>query len=67
MKGHFDVKQVIQKRKSEGKALVKFQVLGFAEKMDVTDQLNKLGYGYDVYNLREDGADVTPYDIIVEI
>lgn len=63
----FDVKESIQERKSEGKSLIKFQVLGFAEKIDVTNQLNELGYDYDVYNLREDGADLTPYDIIVEI
>lgn len=67
MKRHFDVKQTIEKRKKEGKRMVKFQVLGFVEKMNVTEQLNELDYHYNVYNSKEHSADFTPYDIVVKI
>lgn len=63
----FNVKESIESRKAEGRKLVKFQVLGYGEKAEVTSQLNELGYSYEIINLREFGADKTPYNIIVEI
>lgn len=60
----FDVKQSIEERKAQGKHMIKFQVLGYSERYDVTSQLDKLGYVYDVYELE---GDVPPFDIIVEI
>ncbi|OEK58946.1 hypothetical protein [Staphylococcus equorum] len=62
-----DVKESIEKRKKEGKSLIKFQVIGSKEKLGITGQLDELGYEYEVYDLRESGMVETPYNILVGI
>lgn len=62
-----NVKKIIKKRKTQGKHIVKFQVSGMEEKIDITKQLEKLNYCYDVYSEYGYNSDITPYDIIVEI
>lgn len=67
MEHYFDVKQIIEDYKKEGKHMVKFQVLGRSEKLSVTSQLESLSIDYDVYSLDDEYAELTPYDIIVGI
>lgn len=62
-----DVKESVEKRKKEGKSLIKFQVIGSKEKLDITHQLDELGYEYEVYDLWESGMVETPYDVLVVI
>lgn len=62
-----NVKKIIKKCKAQGKHIVKFQVSGMEEKIDVTKQLKKLNYCYNVYSEYGYSPDITPYYIIVEI